>query len=269
MNARLCAWCKGPIPEVRRPDAVCCSVRCRQAKHRFTASVGVSSLRAGVPLRLAYADPPYPGRAARYYASHPDYAGEVNHAALLQQLAGYDGWALSTAADCLPMVLALCPPGVRVAAWVRGERPNARAGRPLNAWEPVIDWGGRVRQPEPSSLTVVDASCMATVDASGVAGLDASRSAASDASRAAARRLDDSGKPVRRTDVLIHRPRPRSTAPGHVMGAKPAEFARWMFDLLGAQSGDELDDLFPGSGGIARAWEAFTQPDNQTEVRYG
>jgi hypothetical protein len=31
-----------------------------------------------------------------------------------------------------------------------------------------------------------------------------------------------------------------------------------MFDLLGAQLGDTLDDLYPGSGGVARAWELFT-----------
>ena len=239
---RTCAWCQGKIPDATRRDAICCSVRCRQARHRFTNAVGISAQRATTSLRLAYADPPYPGRAARYYSDHPDYNGEVDHPALIEHLSTYDGWALSTAADALPAVLASCPPGVRVAAWVRGERPNLRAGRPLNAWEPVIYWGGRVVQQEPSSLTVVNASPMATTDAS--------RAAANDASRGSARRVD----------VLIRRPRPRTTAPGHVTGAKPADFARWMFDLLGAQTGDELTDLFPGTGGIARAWEAFTQP---------
>ena len=34
------------------------------------------------------------------------------------------------------------------------------------------------------------------------------------------------------------------------MGAKPAAFCWWVFDLLGALPGDELVDLFPGSGGI-------------------
>ena len=51
--------------------------------------------------------------------------GEVNHAALIEDLAAYDGWALSTSAGALPAVLALCPPGVRVAAWHRGERSTA------------------------------------------------------------------------------------------------------------------------------------------------
>jgi hypothetical protein len=31
-----------------------------------------------------------------------------------------------------------------------------------------------------------------------------------------------------------------------------------MFDLLGAQPQDNFTDMFPGSGGVARAWDAFT-----------
>lgn len=31
-------------------------------------------------------------------------------------------------------------------------------------------------------------------------------------------------------------------------GAKPPEFCRWVLDLLGFQEGDELVDLFPGTG---------------------
>jgi len=33
---------------------------------------------------------------------------------------------------------------------------------------------------------------------------------------------------------------------------------RWIFTLLGAAPGDTLDDLFPGSGSVRRAWAAFT-----------
>jgi hypothetical protein len=61
---------------------------------------------------------------------------------MIAQPAEYDGWALSTSAEALPVVLALCPPGVRVAAWHRGERP-VRSRWPLHAWEPVICCGGR------------------------------------------------------------------------------------------------------------------------------
>ena len=139
---RLCAWCENPIPARARRDAVCCSVRCRQARHRFLRAVGsAESVAPGCPLRLAYADPPYPGKA-RLYRDHRDYGGEVNHAALIGRLSAYDGWALSTSAGALPGVLALCPLGIRVAAWHKGERVT-RSRYPLNAWEPVVYHGGR------------------------------------------------------------------------------------------------------------------------------
>lgn len=35
-------------------------------------------------------------------------------------------------------------------------------------------------------------------------------------------------------------------------GAKPDRFASWVMDLLGWQHGDELTDLFPGTGTIGR-----------------
>jgi hypothetical protein len=175
-------------------------------------------------MRFAYADPPYPGRSRKYYGDHPDYAGEVDHAALVESLQAFDGWVLSTAADALQDVLALCPPGVRIGAWVRGERPHRTARGPLNAWEPVIYSGGRARPVA-------------------VAGED-------DASRCAGT--------ARRTDVLVLTSRPRMADPHRVVGSKPAAFARWSFELLGATAGDELVDIFPGSGGVARAWEAYT-----------
>ena len=49
----------------------------------------------------------------------------------------------------------------------------------------------------------------------------------------------------------------RTTDPRRVVGAKPAAFCWWLFDLLGALPGDELVDLFPGSGGIGRAWRLY------------
>ena len=43
-------------------------------------------------IRIGYADPPYPG-CAHLYKDHPDYAGEVDHAALVERLRSeYDGW---------------------------------------------------------------------------------------------------------------------------------------------------------------------------------
>lgn len=210
---RLCRWCEGPIPDRARRDSIYCATRCRQAAHRF----GRERLRAETatePISVAYADPPYPGRAELYRA-HPDYGGEVDHAELVNRLVSEfpDGWALSTSAEALPAVLPLCPDGTRVAAWVRGVRPNPRARRPQNGWEPVLWRGGRLR---PATI------------------------------------------PGRRSDVLVHHAKARTTDPGRVIGAKPAAFAWWLFELLGLGPGDELADLYPGSGGIGRAWALYS-----------
>jgi hypothetical protein len=210
---RVCAWCQGPIPAQARRDSICCSQRCRQARHRFMRAVGRAGRASGPPLRLAYADPPYPGRAG-LYRGHPDYAGEVDHHALLTRLGSYDGWALSTSAEALPAVLALCPVGVRVAAWCRGGRPVA-SWEPVSAWEPVIYRPGRP--------------------------------------------VDPAAGP--RADALVHGVSAMTTLPGRVIGTKPAVFCRWLFGLLGATAADSLDDLFPGSGAIGRAWAAFTGQD--------
>lgn len=197
------------MPAGARSDAVYCKQGCRQAAWRFTRGRRIRET-ADQPCRFAYADPPYPTKSKRYYAGHPDYAGEVDHRRLVEQLAtgGFDGWALSTSAAALPDVLALCPAGVRVAAWVRGERPTV-AYEALSAWEPVIYFGAR------RILTPVS---------------------------------------DRRTDALVYAARARLTDPDRVTGAKPAEFCWWLFDLLGMRPGDELVDLFPGSGGVSRAW---------------
>jgi hypothetical protein len=93
-------------------------------------------------MRVAYADPPYPGQAKRHYESHPDYAGEVDHAELLAELGEYDGWALSTNSKSLQQILALCPLGVRVIVWIkRSAPPFPKHG--IYGWEPVIVSGAR------------------------------------------------------------------------------------------------------------------------------
>ena len=40
-------------------------------------------------------------------------------------------------------------------------------------------------------------------------------------------------------------------------GAKPRKVCLWIFDLLGAEPGDTLDDLFPGTGAVAAAWAEY------------
>jgi hypothetical protein len=90
-------------------------------------------------MRLAYADPPYPGKAHLY----PENT-EVDHAELIGRLCEYDGWALSTDERSLRYVLGLCPEGVRVLAWCRKNVPPLLPN-PIAAWEPVILWPARKR----------------------------------------------------------------------------------------------------------------------------
>jgi len=282
-SERFCAWCRGPIRPAARRDSITCSTSCRQARNRFVQGVGTPPpVDGGHPLRLAYADPPYPGRSRKYYGDHPDYAGEVDHAALITSLAAdYDGWALSTSADALPALLPLCPRGVRVAAWHRGERPNRMARGPQNAWEPVLFTGGRLRvaaagNDDTSRLTAVggDASLRSSTTAADI--LEAATAAdvrdaetarhlvgatgsgdPHDGSICSSSTGDASGVLPRRIDSLIYRPGNRTTDPARVVGAKPAVFVRWIFDLLGALPGDEFVDIFPGSGGVSRAWRLY------------
>ncbi len=40
-------------------------------------------------------------------------------------------------------------------------------------------------------------------------------------------------------------------------GAKPVEFCRWLFVVMGGMSGDSLDDLYPGTGIVGREWQRY------------
>ena len=154
-------------------------------------------------MRLAFADPPYPGRA-HLYVGHPDYAGEVDHVGLIERLCGYDGWGLSTSAAALRDLLPLCPADVRVLAWVK-HSVNV-------SWEPVIVKSARpVGTSGPRDWIHVE------------------------------------------PEAFQWRPKPDS----YVIGQKPVPFCEWMFLWLGAEQGDTLDDLFPGSGAVGEAWDRW------------
>lgn len=157
---------------------------------------------------MAYADPPYPGLAHRYYD-----CPEVDHEALIERLGTdfADGWALSTSSKALRQVLSMCPENVRVCPWIRGSRRVSSWGA-RHAYEVVIVAGGR-----PRLLDVAED-------------------------------LDD---------VLLWRGR-QSSHPDALIGMKPAAFCEWVFRLLGLTIGDELVDLFPGSGAVTRAWNLYT-----------
>lgn len=160
---------------------------------------------------FAYADPPYPGTAKRYYGADPG-CSEVNHQILIGSLCAHfpDGWALSTSSSALQFVLGMCPAGVRVGIWNRPDTYRRTPERP-RTWEAVIFCGGRSRP----DISVLD-----------------------------------------RVDVNV------SPVPGFV-GAKPLDFSLWVFLMLGAFPEDELEDLFPGTGAVSKAWRRFTLQRNE------
>ena len=94
-------------------------------------------------MRVAYADPPYIGKAKKHYSKFG--GSEVDHNELVARLcAEYpDGWALSGNSTTLKQVLALCPDDVRIAAWVKPFCAFKPGVNPAYAWEPVIWRGGR------------------------------------------------------------------------------------------------------------------------------
>lgn len=199
-----------------------CSRLCRQAawrlRGRAVGGVAVAGGLATAPARFAYADPPYPGLAKRYYGREASYAGEVDHAQLIASLgaSGYAGWALSTSPAALRLVLPLCPAGARVCSWVKPIGVSPQTFGIHNTWEAVIVAGGRRLRPGvPDHLRA---------------------------------------QPARKW--------------GSLMGRKPVAFCAWLFDLLGMLPGDELIDLFPGTGAVSRAWrELSSYPRLQRSAR--
>ena len=158
-------------------------------------------------MRLAYADPPYPG-CAHYYRNHPDFVGEVDHAELLQRLATYDGWILHTHVPALRDLLPTVPADARVCSWVKPFAAFKRNVPVAYAWEPVI--------------------------------IKACR------------------KPVVSGRITLRDWIAESiTLKRGLCGAKPEAVCRWAFEVVGAQPDDELDDLFPGTGAVSRAWETW------------
>lgn len=215
----VCDWCRIEFPAPPgRPFARFHSKVCRQTAWRLRRRRTTEEAAAS-PGRFAYADPPYPGRALRYYGSEPTYAGEVDHRALVASLmsGGFMGWALSTSADALREVLPLCPAEARVCAWVK---PIAAASATFglhNTWEPVIVFQGRQRRPG-------------------------------------------------RRDWFAAQP---ARGGGELVGRKPLAFCAFLFGALGMVPGDELVDLFPGSGVVGRAWAEVSRTESVSPTPRG
>lgn len=168
-------------------------------------------------MRVAYADPPYPGQAKRHYGNHPDYAGEVDHATLIYELVNeYDGYCLHTTSvalyDILERFAIECVPAdrPRVMSWVKPFAVFKRNVPVAYAWEPVL----------------VKA-CRKPVVSKRITPLRDWMSA----------------------PIVLNR--------GEFAGAKPDLLCRWLFEVLGCDPDDDLHDMFPGTGAVTRSWEAW------------
>lgn len=170
-------------------------------------------------MKFAYADPPYLGCCAKYDHFHPDgrcWDNLRTHEELILRLIVEfkDGWALSLSSPSLRQILPLCPQDVRVAAWAKSFCAFKKGVRPAYGWEPVIFWGGR----NPSNGHKHPPP-------------------------------EKGGKQTTPKDFIVE---PITLKKG-LTGAKPAKVCEWVLDLLGHRPGDEVVDLFPGTGAMGAA----------------
>jgi hypothetical protein len=169
-------------------------------------------------MRFAYSDPPYYGCCALYNHHHPDGRcwDDIDTYRLHVETLTTDfpdGWALSASSPSLRVLLPLCPPDVRIGAWVKSFCAFKRNVRPAYAWEPVIFRGGRNpvnghSHPPP----------------------------------------EKNGKQTTPKDFIIE---PITLKKG-LTGAKPERVCSWILDLLNVGAEDEVVDLFPGTGIMGR-----------------
>lgn len=52
-------------------------------------------------------------------------------------------------------------------------------------------------------------------------------------------------------------------------GAKPESVCFWLFEVLGMNHDDELDDLYPGTSAVTEAWEAWRSQPSLTSCTGG
>lgn len=177
-------------------------------------------------MRLAIADPPYLGRAARWYGDgrghgggrgradeHPEARKRdllETHLELLRRLeTDYDGWAYAGAPDYLAQLADAIPADARTMIWHRGNA-IASGARIRATYEFVIIRPPPGRHRHGTGLAVDDVLS---------AGIDTSQRFA---------------------------------------GAKPPAWTRWVLAALGHQPGtDHVDDLFRGTGAVDAAVDGF------------
>lgn len=178
-------------------------------------------------MKIAIADPPYLGRAVRWYGeggcgdgygknqadNHPEahiWDNPETHKQLVRDLqANYDAWAIAMSVHSLSTYLDVVDTdsrnGIRVGVWQKTNPPPS-GSRILNAWEPVLFYIPAERRGYGTGVTLND---------------------------------------------VLTAPRPSR----NFVGSKPAAWTEWVLDILGWQIEDEVTDIFTGSGAVSEAVE--------------
>jgi hypothetical protein len=180
-------------------------------------------------MKIAIADPPYLGRAVRWYGEggcgdgygigqadqHPEahiWDNPDTHKQLVKDLdENYDAWAIAMSVHSLSTYLSVVETdsrnGIRVGVW---HKPSSSpsGSRIGNYWEPVL-----FRIPKE-------------------------------------RRGHNSGNSMK--DVLVASP-----LRTNFVGAKPPAWTEWVLDILGYQTGDIVIDLFTGSGAVSNVIDSL------------
>lgn len=184
-------------------------------------------------MRFAYADPPYYGCCALYDHYHPDGLCWDDIDTHVQLIAGLqadfsDGWALSASTPSLKVILPLCPDRHRVGAWVKSFGAFKKGVRPAYMWEPVIFYGGRNPSNGHSHAPPEKNGKQNTPKDFFISELES---------------------PAIRESITLKK---------GLTGAKPEAVCRWVLELLNVQIGDEVVDLFPGTGIMGRVAREVT-----------
>lgn len=187
-------------------------------------------------MKVAYLDPPYLGQCGQYGHVHIEPYGcwddPETHRHLIDRTAWQyvDGWALSASVPSLQTLLPMCPDDVRIAAWVKSFSAFKKGVRPAYAWEPVIFMGGRNPSNGHPHLPPEKGGKQNTPKDFHITETDG-------------------------WEVIVC---PITLRKG-LTGAKPEAFCEWVLDLLNVQPGDEVVDLFPGTGVMGRVAAARTK----------
>jgi protein gp37/predicted nucleic acid-binding Zn ribbon protein len=242
-----CAWCPKPMPEGLRPEAKFCSKRCRQAASRFDLAVQRALRPAAVaagpadtsslelpPAGATRRPPPRrrqvlsdTSRAMRFAYADPPYPGHGGD---------YPEGEEVDHRELVERLVREFPDGWALstsAAALQDVLALCPAGVRVCSWHRPVRYT-RSRRPlsawEP--LIVFGGRELPTAQTQTI------------------------------QDALLYRGRFRAF-PGAILGMKPPQVAVWMLTQLGARSGDELVDLYPGSGAVGEAWRRYAGVDGR------